>query len=134
MKNCIVWLFLLYIAYLDWKSYYVSPIFMGISFLLLAFYPWDWFSFFIFFVPVFWLRRFRMDWLGSADVFYIGLFALLLGVERMVVCMLVAIGVGFLFLLVFKKRMVPFVSCLVIGFLVALYRGYTIYGILMIWK
>ena len=120
----------LYVAWLDWRDYYIPFVWMMFSLVLLLIWKvhFDW-SCLLFLVPT--LILYRLKWMGSADVFYIGLFSLLLGWQRMIVCMLVAIGCGFL---MGHKKLIPFVSCLWVGFFVSLWRGFLIYGILMAWK
>ena len=134
MKIYLMSIFVLYIAYLDWKDYYIPNFWMIVSLGLCIGQSLDYLACFLFLLPIGFIKIVRPEWMGSADLFYIGLFACILGVERMIVCMLVAIGLSFCFLWVSKRRLIPFVSFLAIGFMVAWLKGYTIYGILMAWK
>ena len=133
MKIFLIGIFVLYIAYMDWKEYYIPPFWMVFSCGFVAGQRLDGMALFSFLLPVVCLKWFCLDCIESADVFYIGLFACILGMERMIACLLLAIGFSFLFVLVYKRRYIPFVSFLGLGFMVALARGYTIYGILMAW-
>lgn len=126
--------FVLYIAYLDWKDYYIPIFWMIVSFGLCIGQSLDYLACFLFLLPIGFIKIVRPNWIGSADVFYIGLFSWILGVERMIVCMLVAIGLSFCDVIFLKRRLIPFVSFLAIGFIVALLKGYTIYGILLTWN
>ena len=120
-----------HIAYMDYREYYVSPVWMALSTCLIVLWKRiDVVCCLLYVIPVFILYRWKR-WMGSADVFYIGLFALVLGQERMFVCMLISIGLGFC---LGYKRLIPFVSCLWVGFVLSLRRGFLMYGILMAWK
>ena len=124
---------LMNVFYNDAKTYYISPMWMLVclSFLLI-WQPIYWDSFVVFLFPVLIMKGIKKDWIGWADVFFIGLFALILGWQRMVVCMFLSVFCGFVYCLFFPKRLIPFVSCLCIGFVVSFWRGFLIYGILMV--
>lgn len=69
----------------------------------------------------------KSNWLGSADVIFLFLFGFLLGYERMTVSMIIALTIGFIWILVLKKDKIPFLSCLCIGVLISILYGYSIY-------
>ena len=124
---------LLQIFWQDLKSYYISPAWMLVCLsFLIVWHPFYGDSFLIFTLPVFCIQKWKKDWIGVADVYFIGLFAGILGWQRMVICMFLSIACGFVFAILFPKRLIPFVSCLCIGFAVSFWRGFSIYGILML--
>ena len=117
-----------HIAYMDFKDYYVSPIWMALSLCLIILWKhMDIVCCLLYVIPVFILYK-KTHWMGSADVYFSGLFALVLGRERMFICMLISIGIG---LCLGYKKLIPFVSCLWLGFVLSLWRGFLMYGIMM---
>ncbi len=84
----------------------------------------------LFGIPCFIFYRYK-KWMGSMDVYFIVLFSYVLGIERMIICMYVAILFGFLWFLFTKNKYCPFLSCLSIGFIVAMEKGYFIYYFLV---
>ncbi|MBQ0066183.1 MAG: prepilin peptidase [Firmicutes bacterium] len=83
-----------------------------------------------FFFPIFVLYRFKKDWIGSADVCFIGYFSLLLGYQRMSVALLIGTVFGLLFCLIFKKREIPFLCFLVVGVYISCLYGYQLWYVL----
>lgn len=70
--------------------------------------------------------------MGSADLVFIVLYTSLLGAERMLVCLMTAAVLGLLIgigkiVMNSKNRLIPFVSCLNVGFLISYAYGYSIY-------
>ena len=132
------WLTLFYIMHIflmDYKTYYIPYLWIGLGCGLWILWP----SFYIlpvvlFGFPCFFLWLMCPDKIGSADVFYICLFGSLLGLPRFIVCMLIATGCGFLYYMLHPKSMIPFVSCLCVGFVISFWRGFLLYDILTLWK
>lgn len=73
------------------------------------------------------MHRFKPNWLGSADVIFLFLFGFLLGYERMMIAMLIALDIGLVWILGFKKDKIPFLSCLCVGVMISILKGYMIY-------
>lgn len=74
----------------------------------------------------------RQKKMGSADLVFIVLYTSLLGAERMLVCLMTAAVLGLLIgigkiVMNSKNRLIPFVSCLNVGFLISYAYGYSIY-------
>lgn len=69
----------------------------------------------------------RRKWMGSMDVYFLFFFGLILGLERMIICMYISIGIGILWILISKRKICPFLFCLSIGFIVSMHKGYTMY-------
>ena len=70
------------------------------------------------------IKLIKSDWIGSADVCY-------LGMERMLVALYISVLLGILWILYKKKHILPYVSCLAIGVWIAVLKGYTIFYFLM---
>lgn len=70
----------------------------------------------------------RRQAMGSADVFCLMAFGFLLGLERMLVCLLVSCLAALVFRQASRQRLIPFISFLSWGFLISWFRGYTLYG------
>ena len=81
---------------------------------------------FLYGIPSLGMVWLKPEWIGQADVIYFFYFGALLGIERMMVACLMAIGIGFVWMLGTKKTILPFCSCLSIGVWIAYLRGYTI--------
>lgn len=69
---------------------------------------------------------------GSTDIWCAAWMGLVLGTERMTICILIACLCGLLIQYVrrlcrIRQPMIPFVSCLCIGFMAALLRGWTLF-------
>lgn len=69
----------------------------------------------------------KPEWIGSADVILLYYFGFLLGVHRMMIAMLISIGVGFIWSLFGKNKMIPYLSCLSIGVIISAWKGYTLW-------
>ena len=70
---------------------------------------------------------YRKHWMGMADVAYMFYFGLLIGYERMIIAVLISVIFGFLFFVLKKENMIPYLSCLSIGILFSLCKGYTLF-------
>jgi hypothetical protein len=81
----------------------------------------------LFSLPAFFMHRY-FGWNGSADGWFLLLFGWILGLERMLICMLATLVCAFLYLAFTRKKQLPFLSFLSIGFLASLLRGYAIYA------
>lgn len=86
------------------------------------------------------LPFYRSEKTGSADVWAAAGMGIVLGFERMSICMLAACLSGFAFVLFhricrrFRQKekeplLIPFVSCLCTGFAIALFRGWTLFAL-----
>lgn len=126
---------LIYIYCLFWqdlKTYYISKKWIVPSLFLILYlgFPQNWLSSvsgaLLYGFPSFAMHRFKPEWIGLADVVYFFYFGALLGLERMIVACLIAIGIGFFWMLGMKKTILPFCSCLSIGVWIAYLKGYTI--------
>lgn len=125
----IMFTYLACLFYQDKKTYYISKWWIIPTVLVTLIFNgrYSIASSFLFGVPCMILYFLRKEWIGSADVCFMFYFGLVLGIEKMFVCMFIAIFLGFIFLLFSKNKLVPFVSCLCIGAWIALLKGYGIY-------
>lgn len=129
---------LLKIFWEDMRTYYISSAWMIFSIIMLFLFPSTSFiesavGELLYFIPCLLMKKIRPDWIGNADLFYIGLFGWILGIQRMIICMLISILVGFIFYIFFRvKKWIPFVSCLCIGFLISMWKGYYLFSLLFI--
>ena len=121
--------FLYNLALKDIHTYYIEKEWMIISLLLIFFFtPYsieNVISSLVFGLPA--LCMYFKKWIGSADVYYLFLFGFLLGMERMIICVFFSVVTGFLFFLLKKDKIIPFVSCLCIGFFITALKGYSIF-------
>jgi hypothetical protein len=81
----------------------------------------------LFSVPAFFMSK-KLGWNGSADGWFLLLFGWILGLERMLICMLITLVGAFFYLVFTRQKQLPFLSFLAIGFLASLLRGYAIYA------
>ena len=118
--------YLLCISIKDYKTYSISILEQACSIIL--FYPlhFHFISSLIFSIPSFILHK-KKQWIGQADVFYLFIYGLLLGYERLIVAVFLSILFGFIFILLKKEKMIPYLTCLNIGVFISLLKGYTIY-------
>lgn len=65
--------------------------------------------------------------MGSADVILIACAVFVLGLERMMVCVLIACLQGFVYIAIYRRD-VPFASFLLLAFWIALCRGYSLFS------
>lgn len=135
ISRSIFFLYLECLLFQDAKSYYIGPEWILPTVMLLLIY----FNFFpvsilgacMFGVPCFVLYRVKSNWLGSADVIYFFIFGGILGVERMLVAVSIALICGFVWLLIKPNSLVPFCSCLSVGVMISILKGYTLWYTLM---
>lgn len=132
-KMMAIFTFLMIVSYQDIQTYYYSKIW----FLLILLFTlgwvchWHYFCGLFYFLCSYCLYRMKKEWLGSMDCMVLTCFGLILGFERMIVCLLISILCGLVYHLFSKNKMIPFVSCLCIGFFISLLRGFQIYVILI---
>lgn len=129
-------LFLFSVFYNDIKTMYFSKVWSLISLPFLLCFPSVSFlnrcmSSLIFFLVSFCMYKFHRDWLGSADVCFLGYFGFCLGFERFLVALYISLLIGFIWLFVLyvqkKACILPYLSCLSIGVWIAWMRGYTLF-------
>lgn len=131
-------LFQLYLSCLgsqDYATYYISKIWILFSMILIVcFFDSLNISGVLFGVVAGIMYFLKQDWIGSVDILILFVFGLILGFERMFVCVLIAVIIGLLFYALSKKKIIPFITCLCIGAYISIVKGFTIwyliYGIL----
>lgn len=131
-------LFQLYLCCLglqDYKTYYISKKWFIFSLILIVcFLDSIHISGILFGAFVSLMYFCKQDWIGSADIGILFVLGLILGFERMFVCVFIAIVIGLLFYVLSKKKLIPFITCLCIGAYISILKGFTlwymIYGIL----
>ncbi|MDD7281079.1 A24 family peptidase [Floccifex sp.] len=123
-------LFLYCLAIQDGYTLYISKRWIIPSLLLLTFF--DSYSLFtgLFLGSVSYVM-YRKKWMGSADVLYMAYFGFLVGFERMMVALLIAVITGLVIYIKKQDKMIPFLSCLSFGILISLCKGYTIFYYLL---
>lgn len=128
-------LYLLALAIQDLKTMYISKKWIPVTILFsILLYKYSYvdplsrlFASFVYGIVSAVLYKWKSYWLGSADVIFLFLFGFLLGYERMMIAMLIALIIGFIWILGLKKDKIPFLSCLCIGVIISILHGYTIY-------
>ncbi|MBB5183620.1 prepilin peptidase [Catenisphaera adipataccumulans] len=126
--------FLAAAAVRDWRTMYFSKHWFWICLgMIPVYYQFSFFlpaesipGAFLFSMPAFFFHHYK-QWLGSADVWFLGYFGFILGYPRMIVAMMIAVPIGLTYLAISKKAAVPFVSCLCIGVSASLFWGYHIW-------
>lgn len=141
MKTLFIF-YLLVVCIQDAKTMYFSKRWILPSLILglLVWKPYDlWGSLLgaiLFGLPSLCMFHCRKDWIGSADVCFLFYFGWILGYERMIVAMFIALIIGFLWLGLGKRffaaKEIPFVSCLAIGVSISLFCGYRIWYSLLL--
>ena len=136
LQGWIVCSLLIKIFLQDITTFYISNFWMFASFFLIFLFPPTSLiesitGSLLYLIPCLLMKKICSKWIGNADLFYIGLFGWILGFQRMIICMLISILVGFLFYILFRMRKwIPFVSCLCVGFLIAMWKGYYLFSLL----
>lgn len=136
MKTIFI-IYLLFVFIQDIRTMYYSKYWFYSSVLIgfLVWKPYDLlgslFGALLFSLPAACIYKIKKNWIGIADVLFLAYFGAILGYERMLVAMFIALFVAFIWAGInhffFKKDEIPFVSCLVIGVIISLYFGYRIY-------
>lgn len=126
----VLWVYLIVLGYRDWKDQYISLWWIPPSLVVFSLYPptIDWehvCGAFLFGLPGAYMYHFKEHWIGSADVCFLFFFGLILGYQRMIIAMLVALPLGIFWS--FRKRDVPFITCLCVGIWIAHRMGYKIW-------
>lgn len=121
----LIYTFLACLFVQDEQTYHISKYWYCLSLFLILWNGKVYFTGLIFGGLAFIMKLWKTDWIGSADIFYLILFGLLLGFERMLVLVWTALVVGFVY--AYKRSLIPFVSCMVLGFYLAYARGYSIF-------
>lgn len=132
-KMMSIFTFLFIFSYQDIQTYYYSKKWFILLFLFSSLWVQNWHylcGFFYFFCS-FILYCWKPEWIGSMDIMMMSCFGLILGFERMIVCIFISILCGLLYWMFSKNKLIPFVSCLCIGFFISLLRGFQIYVILI---
>lgn len=130
--NILFYLYLLAIAINDWQTMYFSKWWILPSLaLLVCFFPVDLFSsgigLILFGGVALLLYGIHPDWIGTADVAYLAYFGFLLGYERMTIALFVGIGMGLILASIRNLKLIPFLTCLSLGCLVAWRYGYGLF-------
>lgn len=131
-------LFQLYLCSLglqDYKTYYISKIWGVFSLILtVCFFDSIHLSGILFSFIASLMYFCKQDWIGSADIGILFVLGLILGFERMFICVFIAIFIGLLFYACSNKKLIPFITCLCFGAYISILKGFTIwymfYGIL----
>ncbi|WP_303971669.1 hypothetical protein, partial [Faecalicoccus pleomorphus] len=76
------------------------------------------------------LHRRKPEWIGIADVYFLGFFGSLLGMHRMMIAVLISVLFGLLWSAFRQKKMIAYVSCLCIGVWISYVKGYYLWDIL----
>ena len=136
MKTLFI-IYLIFVFLQDLKTMYYSENWLYISLFILCFVwkPYDlsgsFYGVFMFGLPSALIYKIHKDWIGIADVLFLFYFGWILGYERMLVAMFIALLVAFLWYLisyfVLHKKEIPFVSCLCIGVGISYLIGYQIF-------
>lgn len=125
------------IGFQDYETYYVSKQWVLFSVILIVcFLDSIYISGISFSIVACLMYLCKKNWIGCADIGILFVFGLILGFKRMFVCLLIAIGIGLLFCILSKKKIIPFITFLCIGAYIAILKGfsiwYMIYGILRV--
>ncbi len=119
-------IFLYCLCIQDYYTYYISKKWILPSLaLLIYFHPYSIGTSLIYGILSY--IMYRKHWMGMADVAYMFYFGLLIGYERMTIAVLISVIFGFLFFVLKKENMIPYLSCLSIGILFSLCKGYTLF-------
>ncbi len=119
----------------DWKIWGIYLAVFGLCFFFLN--PMSFSSGMAGVLPAFLMIPFILCYaMGSADFVFMLVFGFLLGFERATVCLVLGILLGLLYAVLIvlfkvKCRLIPFVSALSLAFLIAFYRGYSIWFFLL---
>lgn len=81
-------------------------------------------------VPALFLHRRKPEWIGIADVYFLGFLGSLLGMHRMMIAVLISVLFGLLWSAFRQKKMIAYVSCLCIGVWISYVKGYYLWDIL----
>lgn len=118
--------FLSLMAIQDYKTYYFSKYWL-VGLIFVWFGQRDMLSSLVFGLPCWIMYVKRSEWIGSVDCIMISCLAFILGLERMIVCMCMALFLGFIYHFIYRDRLIPFVSCLAVGAIVAYLKGYMLF-------